>query len=159
MTCYRIGTEYSSALEKEMTTHSSTLAWRIPWRLEPGRLQSMESQRVGHDWVTSLFFFFFSSTCMDLLRLVTIIFITYTIVWPQVNSREGTRLHPSIENWIDDLLSMPLPMEQDPVSPSVSVSHQEVSISLLSFSIRGQTDWKLQSQKTNQSNHLDHIFV
>ena len=41
-------------LEKEMATHSSTLAWRIPWREEPGRLQSMGSQRVGHDWVASL---------------------------------------------------------------------------------------------------------
>ena len=39
-------------LEKEMATHSSTLAWKIPWMEEPGRLQSMESQRVGHDWVT-----------------------------------------------------------------------------------------------------------
>ena len=36
-------------LEKEMATHSSTLAWRIPWREEPDRLQSMRSQRVGHD--------------------------------------------------------------------------------------------------------------
>ena len=36
-------------LEKEMATHSSTLAWRIPWREEPGRLQPMGSQRVGHD--------------------------------------------------------------------------------------------------------------
>ena len=36
-------------LEKEMATHTSTLAWRIPWREEPGRLQSMGSQRVGHD--------------------------------------------------------------------------------------------------------------
>ena len=36
-------------LEKEMATHSSTLAWRIPWREETGRLQSMGSQRVGHD--------------------------------------------------------------------------------------------------------------
>ena len=35
--------------EKEMATHSSTLAWRIPWTEEPGRLQSMGSQRVGHD--------------------------------------------------------------------------------------------------------------
>ena len=41
-------------LEKEMATHSSTLAWRIPWREEPGRLQSMGSQRVRHDWATSL---------------------------------------------------------------------------------------------------------
>ena len=39
-----------------MATHSSTLAWRIPWTEEPGRLQSMGSQRVGHDWVTSLHF-------------------------------------------------------------------------------------------------------
>ena len=36
-------------LEKEMATHSSTLAWKIPWVEEPGRLQSMGSQRVGHD--------------------------------------------------------------------------------------------------------------
>ena len=36
-------------LEKEMATHSSTLAWKIPWREEPGRLQSMGSWRVGHD--------------------------------------------------------------------------------------------------------------
>ena len=37
------------ALEKEMTTHSSILAWQIPWTKEPGRLQSMGSQRVRHD--------------------------------------------------------------------------------------------------------------
>ena len=36
-------------LEKEMATHSSPLAWKIPWRVEPGRLQYMGSQRVGHD--------------------------------------------------------------------------------------------------------------
>ena len=53
----------------------------------------------------------------------------------------------------------PHPSEQDPVSPSVSLSHQEASISLSSFSIRGQTDWKPQSQKTNQSDHADHSLV
>ena len=36
-------------VEKEMATHSSTLAWKIPWTEEPDRLQSMGSQRVGHD--------------------------------------------------------------------------------------------------------------
>ena len=36
-------------LEKEMAIHSNTLAWKIPWTEEPGRLQSMGSQRVGHD--------------------------------------------------------------------------------------------------------------
>ena len=47
---------WEDPLEKEMTTHSSTLAWKIPWTEEPGRLQSMGSLRVGHDWVTSLHF-------------------------------------------------------------------------------------------------------
>ena len=37
-------------LEKEMATHSSILAWKIPWTEEPGRVQSMGSQRVGHDF-------------------------------------------------------------------------------------------------------------
>ena len=41
-------------LQKEMAAHSSILAWKIPWKEEPSRLQSMGSQRVGHNWVTSL---------------------------------------------------------------------------------------------------------
>ena len=40
-------------LEKGMATHSLILAWRIPWTEEPGRLQSKESQRVGHDRMTN----------------------------------------------------------------------------------------------------------
>ena len=46
-------------LEKAMASHSSTLAWKIPWTEEPGRLQSMGSLRVGHDSVTSLSLFTF----------------------------------------------------------------------------------------------------
>ena len=42
-----------------MAPHSGTLAWKIPWMEEPGRLQSMGSPRVGHDWVTSLSLFTF----------------------------------------------------------------------------------------------------
>jgi len=41
------------SLEKGMATHSSILAWWIPWTEEPGRLQSMGSQRVGHNWATN----------------------------------------------------------------------------------------------------------
>ena len=41
-------------LEKEMATHSSTLAWKIPWTEEPDRLQFMGSERVWHNWVTSI---------------------------------------------------------------------------------------------------------
>ena len=40
---------WEDPLEKEMATHSSILAWRIPWTEEPGKLQPMGSQRVGHD--------------------------------------------------------------------------------------------------------------
>ena len=46
-------------VEKAMAPHSSTLAWKIPWTEEPGRLQSMGLQRVGHDWATSLSLFTF----------------------------------------------------------------------------------------------------
>ena len=49
---------WEDPLEKEMTTHSSIIAWRIPWTEDPGRLQSMGSQRVGHDWGTT-------HTCMS----------------------------------------------------------------------------------------------
>ena len=45
---------WEDPLEKEMATHSSILAWKIPWMEKPGRLQSMGSQGVGHTWVTSL---------------------------------------------------------------------------------------------------------
>ena len=45
-------------LEKGMTTPSSTLAWRISWTEEPGRLQSMGSQRISHNWMTNTFTFF-----------------------------------------------------------------------------------------------------
>ena len=47
---------WEDPLEKEMAAHSSILAWKIPWTVEPGRLLSTGSQRVGHDWVTSLHF-------------------------------------------------------------------------------------------------------
>ena len=40
---------WEDPLEKEMVTHSSTFAWKIPWTEEPGKLQSMVSQRVKHD--------------------------------------------------------------------------------------------------------------
>ena len=50
---------YRVILETAMATHSSSLAWKIPWMEEPGRLQSMGSLRVRHDWATSLWLFTF----------------------------------------------------------------------------------------------------
>ena len=52
-------TYMQSTLGKAMASHFSTLAWKIPWMEEPGRLQSMGSLRVRHDWVTSLSLFTF----------------------------------------------------------------------------------------------------
>ena len=46
---YAFSKDFSTDVEKEMATHSSILAWKTPWTEEPGRLQSMGSQRVGHD--------------------------------------------------------------------------------------------------------------
>ena len=57
-------------LEKEMAIHSSTIAWKIPWTEEPSRLQSMGSQRVEHDWVTSLSL---SLYLYDLYKLVSLL--------------------------------------------------------------------------------------
>ena len=54
-------------LEKEMVTHSSILAWKIPWTEKSGRLQSMGSQRVGHDWATSLSFFLYDKPADDII--------------------------------------------------------------------------------------------
>ena len=45
---------WKDPLEKEMAVHARTIAWKIPWTEEPGRLQSMGSQRVGHNWATLL---------------------------------------------------------------------------------------------------------
>ena len=56
---------FTFALEKEMATHSSVLAWRIPGTGDPGRLPSMGSHRVGHDWSDSS-----SSSSSELLREV-----------------------------------------------------------------------------------------
>ena len=46
---------WEDPLEKEMATHSSILAWKISWTEEPGGLQSMGSQRVGHNWATNTY--------------------------------------------------------------------------------------------------------
>ena len=59
---------WEDPLEKEMATHSSTLAWKIPWTEEPGRLQSMGSQRVRHDSATSL-----SLSCLFISDTYTIL--------------------------------------------------------------------------------------
>ena len=69
--------------------HSSTLAWKIPWTEEPGGPQSMGSQRVGHDWATSLSFF----SHLSLLQLFGIIFWKLSLNLPQPTSQQCLCLH------------------------------------------------------------------
>ena len=64
-------------LEKEMAPHSSTLAWKIPWMEEPGRLQSMGLQRVRHNWATSLSFKIISHFALHLVPLL----LPLTLPW------------------------------------------------------------------------------
>ena len=71
-----------------------------------------------------------------------------------LNNRERTQPGQSRENWIKDLLSMALPFRTRSSFSTVSFSHQEASLSLLSLSFRGQAEWKPQSQKTNQTDHI-----
>ena len=78
---------WEDALEKEMVTHSTILAWRIPWREEPGRLQSTGSQRVGHDWATSL------SLSFTLLSLDWFSLVFSLASLPLFNCSEETNFH------------------------------------------------------------------
>ena len=57
-------------LEKGMATHSSNLAWRIPWTEDPDGLLSMGWQRVGHDWVTNIYANFMISVMSESLSVV-----------------------------------------------------------------------------------------
>ena len=83
----------SHALEKEMATHFSTLAWKIPWMEEPGRPQPMGSQIVGHNWATSLSFFLTSvwdeCNCVGVWAFFGIAFLwnwnenwPFPVLWP-----------------------------------------------------------------------------
>ena len=65
---------WEDPLEKEMAIHSSTIAWETPWTEEPGRLQSMGSQRVGHNWATSLSLFSVTKSCLALVTPWTAVY-------------------------------------------------------------------------------------
>ena len=76
---------WEDLLEKEMTTHSSTLAWKIPWTEEPGRLQSIGSQSVGHDWATSLSLWLKSNWLQILATSAKYLHINICVVFNQMS--------------------------------------------------------------------------
>ena len=82
----------------------------------------------------------------------------HSLVSGQITGREHSPTHQQ-KIGLKSYWAWPRPSEQDPVSPSVSLSHQEASVSLLFLSLREQTEWKPQSQKTNQTDHMDHSLV
>ena len=73
-------------LEKGIATHFSILAWRIPWTEEPGRLKSIESPRVGQDWVTNTFTFTFN----DLETAFLLVCIDYRLIFNYSYSKVPT---------------------------------------------------------------------
>ena len=96
-------------LEKEMEPHSIILAWRIPWREEPGRLQSMGSQRVRYNWATSLHFQFSSVQFIPQL--------CPTLCNPMDYSTPGFPVHhqlPEIiqtqDHWVSDVIQPSHPL-------------------------------------------------
>ena len=63
---------WEDPMEKEMTTHSSIFAWKVSWTEEPGGLQSMVSQRVGHDWETNTYLLIYVAASWSNIILIHI---------------------------------------------------------------------------------------
>ena len=101
-------------LEKEMSTHSRTLAWKIPWTEEPGRLQSMGPQRVRHDWATELNWTegiiththihtcIWMYTCEWVCMCIHLCACMYTY-WASLVAQRLKRLPPTRETWVRSL--------------------------------------------------------
>ena len=91
---------WEDPLEKEMATHSSILAWRIPWTEEPDRLQSMGLQRVRHDWATNIYSLKPGVTCVRKGGLVSCRHMTKTqvlgsLVLPLSTASHWVLLYPT----------------------------------------------------------------
>ena len=124
MWVWSLGQEDS--LEKEMAIHSSTIAWKIPWTEEPGRLQSMPSQRVRHDWATSISFFLsigdisLPTICLEITRphtsfkhcWVTIFPSKSISIWPWKPAITILSLNlPSVFQWSGSIFSKSSPIQ------------------------------------------------
>ena len=102
--------------EKAMAPHSSTLAWKIPWTEEPGRLQSMGSLGVRHDWATSLSLFTFHALEKEMATHSSV------LAWRIPGTGEPDGL-PSVgshrvrHNWSDLAAAAAADVKRHPVSP------------------------------------------
>ena len=128
-------------LEKEVAIHSSTIAWKIPWTEEPGRLQSMGSQRVGHDWATSLIQ---TTEGQSLLTLCSPnIYLSSPLKWGNKSRNESTHCCVYFLTWFATEDSENLSVATICPSPCWSCSSE----------LRGQTKWIL-GLETHQSRPL-----
>ena len=100
-------------LEKEMATHSSTLAWKIPWMEESGRLQSIGPPRVGHNWVTS-FSFFCSQT-----RIIILVCFERSVGLAPFSQNESGLRDNSLSDSTADTKSTPGPQGLSPATCSL----------------------------------------
>ena len=99
---------WEDPLEKEMAPHSSTFAWKIPWTEEPGRLQSMGSQRVGHDWATklSLSFLLYTTTHTTIkINLKSERNQPYKLMYYKITSIWNFRKGKTTVPWADPLMN------------------------------------------------------
>ena len=105
-------------LLKGMATHSSVLIWKIPWTEEPGTLQSLGSQRVGHDWVTNTHTHTpFGQSCMGVLATSTTSWNPINTAWLQAQSRlEGCSIRV---HWKS--LSLPLGAKETSTSDAQDI--------------------------------------
>ena len=171
-----------------MDSHSSKLreSWRRKWQPSPvflpgkshGQRSLVGYSPWGHkesDMTEKLHFLSLVKFKLDIGQAFTKFKLSLNFVQPfdgghhflhyphhslasgQTTGREHSPTNQ--QNWIKDFLSMDLPIRTRQVFPSVSLSHQETSISLLSFSIIGQREWKPQSQKIKKSDNMNHSLV
>ena len=154
---------WEDSLEKAMAPHYSTLAWKIPWTEEPGRLQSMGSQRVGHDWATSLSF--------SLSYLTLSPTFIHRTIYTNLQYRQFNRIHRSMRYknvlsqhkdfklkikclFLKGLLATPITGFVFPVAASYSAPDMSYpQLLLLSQFIIPSSFWLATFQKETISNH------
>ena len=130
---------WENPLEKEMATHFSVLAWRIPWTEEPGGPQSMGSQRVGHDCVTNFYFLTHSMHFWDrmaqgvsspAIKQLAWILVCWAVISPRFEERKNVSLR---WNHFEERQSE----SESEVTPSCLTLCDPTDCSLPGFSVRG----------------------
>ena len=119
---------WEDPLEKEMAIHSSILAWEIPWTEEPDMLQSMGSQRVGHDWATSLHFEYTNNVYVMYIWCCFSVTQSCPILCNSMNCMNSVNcsmlgfpdLAQTHVHWVDDAIQPSHPLSPPPLALNLS---------------------------------------